>query len=186
MIIRSVQKREVLDSVMSTGVAYCTDVRTMADDPDFPLFSVAYRWMSEQMERRIPSGKPERAQSPFWGWAQYGNSRKVYRMDQKQYSPEEYVLLTLDIPEDQLLLSDFDLWHYPLNGCACTDSRELRKCQGQDFLSLPEDLRNAIMKSWERIFDLRTQDRFQRRKRRNRYIQATFWQIRREWIANND
>jgi hypothetical protein len=67
-------------------------------------------------------------------------------------------LITLDIPEDRLLLTDFDLWHYVLNQWPITEDDDL------DDLSY-EDMAATWTKS---ILPLDTM---------HDYVQATFWEI---------
>ena len=81
------------------------------------------------------------------------------------------VLLTIDVPEDQVLLSDFDCWHVVLN-------------DGE--LIFPYD-ENAVyskeerQESWENIFDYeRTFDDGERIIGLS--TQATMWEIKAEWV----
>lgn len=73
--------------------------------------------------------------------------------------------LEIEIPQEQILLSDFDLWHYPLNYWYFPDSEEddqrfEQRCAAKaiDFYQmkpLPDQaLHEQLVASWEKIFDL--------------------------------
>lgn len=71
-----------------------------------------------------------------------------------QDGEEQAVMLELNVPDDTVLLSDFMLWHLPLNnGAICTkhESKEYGKCS-------PENQKERILTTWERIFDLDMRD----------------------------
>lgn len=60
-----------------------------------------------------PSDMPH----PVWGWAKRAG-RGDGKPDMRRWrttKPEQVVRLKLEIPEERLLLSDFDAWHIPLN-----------------------------------------------------------------------
>ena len=42
-----------------------------------------------------------------------------------------------------------------------------------------------LIRSWERVFDLDTRFGYAPRMRRNRDIQATFWELRLEWVTSS-
>jgi hypothetical protein len=79
------------------------------------------------------------------------------------------------MPDDQVLLSDFDLWHYVLNRWylpqrACERREEIRST----FLARSMDSR---MQSWQRIFELDWYLKDVTSPRSKRSIQATIWQL---------
>lgn len=189
MRIWTVQHKGLWEDLKRNGIAFC-NAPTMADDPDTDQFGNAYTWMEKQMEHRVPAPRPESAKHLIWGWAQYGNHKKTYHPDTTQYNGGNYVCFELDVPEEELLLSDFSLWNCILNEGVLGD-KELDKridsflASGNGFVALkdyPGELKDAVIKSWDRIFDLRTQDRHAPTHRRNRTIQATFWYIKESWI----
>jgi len=48
----------------------------------------------------------------------------------------------------------------------------------------PPEIRDKIVASWERIFDLDWRDPYQKMcMRRNRAIQGTLWLLRKEWLV---
>jgi hypothetical protein len=130
------------------------------------------------MRRRV-GDPPTGVKSPIWAWFQYENARRKrpdLRRSAHLPSGTCGVLLELDLSEDQVLLSDFELWHYVLNRWylpqTSAEAREAWKenpTTGFDVATL-----NA---SWQRIFDLDWCLRGVAASRRQKSIQATIWQV---------
>lgn len=195
MKLWSIQSREAFSILNRDGVLYCSNPATAIylDDGENGAFSRAYAWMANQMERRIKVPRPENALFPLWAWAQVGSYKKEYHPDSSDFVHGSSVLLELDVPDEELLLSDFDIWHCVLSGSgAYTDKRmEKRLARYYDENGfkkpevLPQDLRDYVVSSWERVFDLDRRDRYFSKMRRNRFIQASMWQIRSEWVRSS-
>lgn len=99
------------------------------------------------------------------------------------------VMMELDIPDDQALLSDFDLWHIPLNySCYLVRPRwrrfkRMEKRFGyKDLPNYPPELQNIYFRSWEKIFDIRPKHK----SSYNKYIQATLWWVKKEWVVSTE
>ena len=84
----------------------------------------------------------------------------------------EYVFLTLEIPDDKVLLSEHTLWECALNNIYIPSGM---KDEDSEDMGEKE-------KSWEIMFDLDRRSRFSPMMRRNKLIQATFWELRPEWV----
>lgn len=74
--------------------------------------------MAEQMKKRI--GEPPKGVIfPVWAWYQWEGMRK--RPDMRVHGRNwgekgtPIVLLTIEVPDNLVLLSDFDYWHCVLN-----------------------------------------------------------------------
>lgn len=131
-------------------------------------FLTAYQWLCRQMEKRIgPPPHPD--VFPVWAWHTWeGGSGKpdMRRYRSEVEAPDGCWRLTLEVPDDQVLLSDFDLWHFPLNGWYLALSEKEYRTSSADYKE----------KSWERIFqlDLPANDWCVSEKKS---IQATFWTL---------
>lgn len=88
------------------------------------FFEPSYKWMMKQMEKRLPNYKGE---IPIWLWIKKPSFYKVW----SRIPRKKFVLLTLELDEEEVLISNFDGWHVPLSG-----------------LTSDED------GPWERVFDL--------------------------------
>ena len=76
----------------------------------------ACRWMAEQMRKRI-GPPPEGVEFPVWAWYKQ-QGRPDGKPDMRQshyYTGKPCVRMKLDVPDWEVLLSDFNDWHHPLN-----------------------------------------------------------------------
>ena len=96
---------------------------------------------------------------------------------------DELVCIEFEIPDNEVLLSDFDNWSLILNNdfvTKCNNEKEWEEEQ-QWLDNLPEDERKAaIINSWQRVFNLEAVNNDIRIA--GSYIQATFWQLKKEMI----
>jgi hypothetical protein len=132
--------------------------RLYADGWRIPLeFRPASRWMHRQMQAHVPGFG---GRYPWWGWA-----RPKPDLRHAGHLPHgaSGVRLGLELPDEEVLLSDFDAWHVVLN----RGYLALSEADFDDFyrrfemaVSDPrawpplEPWHTAIVSSWERIFDL--------------------------------
>lgn len=156
----------------------------------------AYDWMREKM---ICAGliPPQGVRYPIWAWYQWEGKRKRRDMRESGYAKrgEKIVQLTVEVDDWNVLLSDFDLFHYPLNRWYLPlnekDNLEFEKLYesfGYSFQDLNnpniqtnemKHLRNVIALSWDRVFLLNKEDDgWLYGKNENKSIQATFWELR--------
>ena len=103
------------------------------------------------------------------------------------------VRLELEVNPDDVLLSDFDLWHYVLNYWYLPVSlsegerfeRELRSkglCFHRTIPVSDKEYHEKIVASWCRIFDLDWAQRNIASRRNEKSIQACMWQIELEMV----
>lgn len=191
MRLWTIQGIEIYNRLQSDGIAYCT-VPAWSHDQ---AFMRAYRWMAAQMRQRI--GQPPAAgiEFPIWAWYQY-NCRKDPKPRRNQCNVPEGLsaLMELDVPDADVLLSDFNLWLAPLNEAPLDDWKHIgkevdrmEKDAGRLLRmdELPADLQHRIEKSWEPVFDLDLRVKgISRTHRRNRSIQATLWALLPEYIIS--
>lgn len=168
MILWSTQHRKAYDIMLQTGV--------LRADKNYLLFEgsliESYRWMASQMKKRIGL-PPDGVEFPVWAWYQWDGMRKRPDMRREARASKKgvpLVLLTVDVPDDKVLLSDFLYWHCVLNN-------------GDIIFPLdwdavyPEDVKR---KSWENIFDIECT--FDGEEHHSLSTQATMWEIKQEWV----
>jgi len=159
-----------------------------------------YDWMAEQMRIRIGNPTPG-VKYPIWAWYQWEGKRKKPDMRSRHGDPGRRIIrLTLEVDEKDMLLSDFDLWHIPLNhGYLSLNEQEDEefddeyKKYGYSYhdlknwsINTPEMrlLREKMMKSWERIFDLGLEPSdWSVQPMEMKSIQATLWSIRLDQVV---
>lgn len=135
----------------------------------------AFHWMIRQMTERL--GPPPRgSRYPVWAWSAY-NGQRAPRPDLRcrAHLPRgtKGARIEIDVPEERVLLSDFDRWHLVLYGVyLCDDEEDDRR-----FEAGPYD-RASVQQSWQRIFELGRGDPACYGPPSARSIQATLWSIR--------
>jgi len=87
--------------------------------------------------------------------------------------------IEVDIPEENVLLSDEEDWHFVLNDwfySVAKSEEEYDRLQSK-YESLPEEEKGKVReKSWERIFEVEPIDTDWHRQ--GCYVQAVFWELR--------
>ena len=170
---------------MTNGLAYNNRKSSwMGENVDF-----AFDWMAEQMRKRIGEPPLPEIKRPVWAWYQWESKKKrIPPLSTMDKTNDKEVMLEINVPDSEVLLSDFELWHCVLWGVGIINDRHLYKkvtSYSQDYLDLPIDIQKIVADSWERIFDLKKRDKeYASRAVRNRSIQATLWCVRKEWVIS--
>lgn len=147
----TVQAAEVLDELDDLGV-----IRVHPEHAD-PDFAEAYQWLHQQMISRGLMGQDD---WPLWGWADIEQGDLALHLEDAR---DAEVAIRVEVPEERLLLSDYDAWHDVLNHHPCLDHAER-----EDFLAradhaiggtwhrqpLPQPMEDELIASWDNVFDL--------------------------------
>ena len=149
---------------------------TLTADDDYifaPEFnSHAYQWLSNRMKDLIGMPPPG-VHFPVWAWYQWEGVRKRPDMRTHRHWSNKgtpIVLITFQIPDDKVLLSDFDMWHVILNdGYLPLDERDDKD----------EYTENEKLNSWDNIFRYDIETDFWDAPKST---QATMWEIKKEWV----
>ena len=177
MRLVTIQDKTAYDDLCATGVLRCKT--ELAEWLSEDCFKNAYDWLARQMKKRI--GEPPTGVSyPIWAWhsLDYKPTKvDLRRAEFNNYRGENYAL-TIEVPNEFVLLSDEESWHYILNNWYLSDAKNEAafKKANAFFDSLPlERQQDVKMKSWENIFDIMP---FENEWSRNGcYVQATFWEL---------
>ena len=181
------QTIEFYNELMKDGIAYCARVSEFAQENN-----LAYQWMAEQMKKRIGEPPLPEIKLPVWAWYQYDSKKrnKPPLSDHVKTNPDQReMMIEFEAPDELVLLSDFELWHHPLNGWnLCVDKRAAKRVDEYfhtDFKDKPEEIKKLIVDSWDLIYDLDFRNKYIVSKhKKNRSIQATLWYIRKEWVIS--
>ena len=191
MRLWTIQGIAIYEQLQSEGVAYCTKPRV----GDLPEFRRAYHWMAEQMIKRIGEPPIKGIEYPLWAWYQY-DSAKSNKPSKSIHDLQEGIsaYMEIEIPEQDVLLSDFNNWHAVLNEAPLCNWKKISKNRDLldkeagrilDFEEYPLELQKEIEKSWEPVFELdRRDNEVGRTHKRNRSIQATFWVLKPKHIIS--
>lgn len=105
-------------------------------------FKEPYKWMMSQMEKRLPDYKGD--DYPIWVWKRTVNRNESALLP----GGTKGVILTLEIPDNQILWSCFDSWHSVLMNCPVTGNED----EWEEYLKDEESF--PVKESWEKVFDL--------------------------------
>ena len=181
MILWTIQPENIYYNILDTGFFHCDFNRIQ-----FPEFKLYYDWLAEEMVKRI--GQPPVGVSyPVWAWyTQNGIQKKPdLRRERWQngWKGDRFVCIVIDIPEDKVLLSDFDAWSIILNNGLLSESEQEDMLLEERYNTLSPDLREEFKRrNWERVFDIELMNN--NWMSRGLWIQATFWELRKEDIRN--
>ena len=103
-----------------------------------------------------------------------------------------HVLIECELPDEAVMLSDFDAWHIILNnsyvGISDEDENAYRAAREQYDLQpseeLAEQLGQSIYKSWERIIDMEALTEPNWHAMDKKSIQACFWRLERNQVRS--
>lgn len=143
-------------------------------------FHRSYEWISEKLSQKFE--KPDNVSFPIWSW--YKTYGKYEKPDLRQFSmyDNNYSLIELSYNENEVLLSNFDLWHNVINNsyCAVTTIEEEESLYTESQKYFDELLFNSSQKqieeSWESIFNIEKEEN-------NSFIQACTWLIKPENVV---
>lgn len=186
MRVYTVQHKNVVNKLMKKGF-YKTDRRFICEKS----FSYAYLWMARMAKKYKGWWEPR----PVWAWLKKPDLRsyRFYSNPKEPISRVDY-LITLEIPEDEVLVSEFGLWHCVLNDFpveankeqevfwkGLEDKKNNKKISVQDFNKRKEN-------SWEQILFLKSSsfDHFEESFIGKIHLQATLPYIKKEWVVKVD
>jgi len=184
MRLVTIQDRAAYENLCETGVLRCNP--ELAEWLKEDSFRTSYDWLVQQMKQRI-GNPPQGVTYPIWAW--HTLDSKPAKVDLRKtefnnYRGEHYAL-TIEIPDEQVLLSDELNWHYVLNNwyfSGAENEADYEKAEAW-FDSLREEEQQKVReKSWEQVFDI---DPFRNEwHSRGEYVQATFWELRKEQVIS--
>lgn len=179
MILWTIQPKEVFDLIQREGVYRCDIHKSGFED----FADMQYSWMVSQMKKRI-GPPPEGVSYPVWAWYQWREDRKKPDLRWERCNcgrkGEKFYRLEIEIPDEQVLLSDFDNWHVPLNNALFTDSDDDEEYDDEEYDKMhkfyeslsPEEQETMRTKNWEKVFDIKP----------GTCTQGPFWELRKEQI----
>jgi len=171
MKLFSVQPKEVYEQIINTGIFVCDP--TKSEYFEDKNFANAYEWLVEKMNEKI--GNPSNVKLPVWAWYKINGENKLPYFNDTLINYEDQYLLEIEIPDSQVVLTDYNLWHMPLNNCYANIEEDDDKWEEKEkwYASLSSDDKEKIKrKSWNCAFDTN-----------GSYIQATFWELKKENIV---
>jgi hypothetical protein len=144
--IYTFQTQKALDAATKLGAFRADPIEVVKywDDVWDEMFKEAYTFINEEMKRRMPSYA---GPYPMWAWAE----RPDLRSERHNFY-DKSLLITADVPDERILLSDFGLYHVCLGGwyLSLTEKED-------DEVSMLGELKptnEQIKESWKRMFEI--------------------------------
>lgn len=156
----------IVTELLLNGDSYICDPK-LSDFYADPAFQEAYGWLFSEMAISIP--KPDNVKHPAWAWFKnYGENQKP---DRRRYMFNNYdkldSILELEVPANEVFLSDFEDWHAVLNNCEIITDEEYYADEARVYS------RTEKIATWRQIFDVESKD----------FVQACLWQIKPEYLV---
>lgn len=124
--------------------------------------------MNEQYKKRTGHN----IKTAVWCWQKYDGKTDLFNIGMHKYSKNQ-AMIKMDVPNDLVLLSDFEDWNSCLNyGYIGKTEEDTEDFYGWCDMLKPEDYNQMVTDSWQRVFQLRNKD----------YIQAIIPYIDKKWI----
>ncbi len=184
MRLWTVQPYCVYETLQSDGIFRC--IPELSSNLIYKDFINAYDWLSKEMKERI-GNPPEGVKYPIWAWFRVEGENKKPDMRKTEYKvSEKSVILEMEIPDTDVLLTDHTMWHSVLNdflnfkvnyveGISDEEWDLLSEKELEYYYSLSvEEQRLYKENSWKRVICFPTDN--------YKFIQATFWEIKKSQI----
>ena len=174
------QPSEALKEIEETGTFRCDAAKSFNLSKRDSLRE-EYRWLMEKMRQKIGK-EPEGVTYPVWAWYKWEYENQCPDVNSAAFLQrnEDKVLFTLEVPENEALLTDFEAWQFVLMHTFVMKEEE------EDFIEVDglseEELEEKIQNSWDNVFDVREVRGTD--YTRGRFVQATFWEIKKEYILD--
>jgi len=197
MKLWTIQAQEAYKLLRKNGVLHANEEYLWCNDG--VNLKYAYNWMAAELGKK--DAKPDGINYPIWAWYQWQGKRKKRDMRESGFSArgDHVVQLEIEIPDEKVLLSDFDVFHCVLNNqyiCSSNEeneefdkwynSLEIKYGEGIYDASQEEKLQlvaEKIEESWAGVFDLtKEDDNWLYGKNEHKSIQAVFWELREDQI----
>lgn len=121
-------------------------------------FTEMYDWLVMQMRERIGE-PPNGVFYPVWAWHTQKSKRQKPGLRSERwsngYDGVKFVCLEIEVPDEKVLLSDFDLWSIVLLNDLITETEEEDEELDRMYKSLaPKRQLEMKYENWKRVFDV--------------------------------
>lgn len=177
MRLWSLQPLEIAEKV-AAGERFIADPKLAICYNLDESFTKSYHWLVGFMEETIP--RPSDVTIPIWAWhTNYGLQKKPDRRFGmfKNYEKDD-VIIELEVPDELVLLTDFEDWHHVLNNFPMFTKEEDELSESGNWLAGYDDWEIPIydeafkLESWKRVAHSSGQ-----------FVQACFWAIEPEYFV---
>lgn len=151
--IYSAQDVKDLERCKNLGYLTGQNPENYMDETDKTVFNIPYNWIYKKMSERKENFSGD---WPIWAWPQKWNLyqyKKYMRSLSDKTIFKKTVLVYAEVPISRILISDYDMWHMPLNKSPVTWTEKEYDSYYPDKGKIPP--LEERMKTWDRIFDIK-------------------------------
>jgi len=174
LILWTLQYENFWNNLQRDGIIKFDKKEVIKDKTLFDEFQDAYKWMREQMCLRIPNSPTNTF--PFWAWERWWGYKRKPDLRSSEYRDWHGFRIEFEIPDELVLLSDFDLWHSVLNNLYLPNDPFGDVDNYCEIVFDTPHTKEEIEESWQRIFNIELE------KEQQRSTQACFWEIKLDWV----
>jgi len=161
-----------LDALSVTG-ALRTDPRMVEDE-----FRPAYDWIARKLAEKLRP--PAGIAYPVWSWYRADGQRKPRPDLRRKWGEtgQDMALVEFSMPASDVLLSDYQTWHFPLNDWFLGRSEKEQDGFERDEAALDPAMRRArVEASWDAVLNWHALDAAWHGVPDDMQIQAVTWEI---------
>ena len=173
MILYSIQPLSIWVDIKTHG-RFCADLdrSTLLHNRngklDFEQGLYAYKWMIKQYKKRTGHN----IKTAIWCWKKYNGKADLFNIGMHKYSDNQ-AMIKMDVPDDLVLLSNFEDWNSCLNYDYIGETEEdTEGFYGWCDMLKGDDHNQMVTDSWKCIFQVD----------HAKYIQAIIPYIDKKWI----
>lgn len=188
MRLWSIQPEEVAAAI-ARGDTYTCDpeLSPHVGDKDYrEMFVGAYQWISGRLAKVTP--RPEGVVYPAWAWHTWDGHRSAPDLSHEMFEGERegHVILELEVPDAEVLLTDYIMYIFVLNRQAAFLDEEYEEWEARgeddDYFDIRffmgERCRYFLEDSWNKHVVVKNVEPIN-----SDTIQACFWQIKPEYVV---
>ena len=181
MTLWTIQPEQVYRDILKIGKYTCNPSLM-----SMPEFTDAYDWLAAQMVLKI-GPPPDGVKYPVWAWYAQDFKHKKPDLRRERWANgsngDKMACIEIEVPDGQVVLSDFDNWHAVLNQWLISDTEDEDKKLEAIYEQLPpEEKRRMMMENWLRVFDVTPFENSW--TKRGAWVQATFWTLTKDMILD--
>lgn len=169
--------------ILKTQGSYCYNKTSLMED----CFESAYRWIGQQMKQKV-GNPPKGIEFPIWAWYRIDGWNKRPDMRKAEFKvAKKSVLLEIEIPDNEVLLTDFDNWHNVIYDAIYydADDRNLSEEEWEKAVEKEDAYYETLSEEQQRTYKEKSWERIICSSHSNSlpdYVQATFWELKKEQI----
>lgn len=136
MKLWTIQHEKAFETLEHDGIL-TTNENHLCCDGDFRF---AYDWLTDKM-RCMVGEPPKNIKYPIWAWYMWEGKRKRRDLRYGGYAKRgtPLVQLEIEVPDNEVVLSDFDDWHIVIMRGLCSDNNKELDSYYDSIRDIPDE-----------------------------------------------